>query len=179
MRQRFRVRTKLVQSPPLLITESADAFEFICTQLEEDIQPRGYIERMFAADIACITWEIVRMRRCQAAILNSAFRPALKQLLEQLLRGTSLEDEAGDLAQRWFTDPEAKTELRRSSVNSTSTNPLLKRKPPGTLCRPLHSQQYGGRVGGASREGASPPHPISRELGATSTREFGPDHCRR
>jgi hypothetical protein len=56
----------LVPNPPLLNTESADEFETMCADLEAEVEPRGYIERMYAAEIACIVWEIQRWRRSRA-----------------------------------------------------------------------------------------------------------------
>jgi hypothetical protein len=111
MRQRIRARSILVPNPPLLVTESADEFESMSAELEAEIQPRGYIERMYAAEIACIVWEIQRWRRSRAAIINAAFNPALERLLRQLLAGTEAEDAAEDLAYRWFTNAAAKEQV--------------------------------------------------------------------
>jgi hypothetical protein len=111
MRQRIRARSILVPNPPLLVTESADEFESMSAELEAEIQPRGYIERMYAADIANIVWEIHRLRRCRTAMLNAAFRPALRRLLRQLLADTEAEDQAEDLAYGWFTDKEQVTAI--------------------------------------------------------------------
>jgi hypothetical protein len=71
---------------------------------------------MYVHDICAIVWEILSLRRCKVVIINSAFRSALKHLLEQLLRQPGqydydLEDKAQALAQSWFTDPEAKKQV--------------------------------------------------------------------
>jgi hypothetical protein len=75
----------LLPKPPLLITESADEFDAVYEALERDIKPRGIVEQMYVADIAYIVWETVRLRRCKAAIINTAFHDALKGILEQVL----------------------------------------------------------------------------------------------
>jgi hypothetical protein len=98
---------------PLLITESADEFDALRDAFEREIKPRGIIEQMYVHDICSIVWEILRLRRCKAVIINSAFRDALQNLLKQLLRQPGewephVEDEAEALAQAWFTDKEAK-----------------------------------------------------------------------
>jgi hypothetical protein len=40
---------------------------------------------MYGHDISSIAWEILRLRRCKAVIINAAFRRALENLLKQLL----------------------------------------------------------------------------------------------
>ena len=76
----------LLPKSPLLITESADEFDALRDAFEQEIKPRGIIEHMYVHDISSIVWEILRLRRCKAVIINSAFRGALEHLLPQLLR---------------------------------------------------------------------------------------------
>jgi len=84
MAPRYRERTPL-HKPPLLITESASEFDALREALELEIKPRGIIEQMYVADIASIVWEILRLRRCKDAIINTALRKALQDILQQLL----------------------------------------------------------------------------------------------
>src|SRR4029434_2092068 len=103
----------LLPKLPLLITESAEEFDALRDAFEQEINPDGIIEQMYVHDISSIVWEILRLRRCKAVIINSAFRSALQDLLKQLLRQPGqdeyeVEDEAEALAQAWFTDQEAK-----------------------------------------------------------------------
>jgi hypothetical protein len=105
----------LLAKPSLLITESADEFDALHKALEQDIKPRGVIEHIFVADISSIIWEILRLRRCQAAIINAAFCTALEQLLERLLPGPFgwseklTRDEAKSRGKAWYPDADAKT----------------------------------------------------------------------
>jgi hypothetical protein len=106
----------LLPKLPLLITESADEFDALRDAFEREIKPRGIIEQMYVHDISSIVWEILRLRRCKVVIINSAFRRALRNLLEQFLRQANedafdVDDEAEDLAQAWFTDQEAKKQV--------------------------------------------------------------------
>jgi tRNA(Glu) U13 pseudouridine synthase TruD len=125
----MRRRNELTLLPklPLLITESADEFDALRDAFEQEIKPQGIIEQMYVHDISSIVWEILRLRRCKVVIINSAFRGALKNLLEQFLGQANedafdvedeadedafdVEDEAEDLAQAWFTDQEAKKQV--------------------------------------------------------------------
>src|SRR6476660_7663052 len=113
---RRRNELALLPKSPLLITESADEFEALRDAFEQEIKPRGIIEQMYVHDISSIVWEILRLRRCKAVIINSAFRSALENLLKQVLRQPrqpeyQVEGEAQTLAQSWFTDQEAKKEV--------------------------------------------------------------------
>jgi hypothetical protein len=106
----------LLPKLPLLITESADEFDALRDAFEREIKPRGIIEQMYVRDISSIVWEILRLRRCKVVIINSAFRRALKNLLEQFLGQANedafeVADEAEALAQAWFTDKEAKKQV--------------------------------------------------------------------
>jgi hypothetical protein len=103
----------LLPALPLLIIESRNELDRIRDALNQEIKPRGIIEQMYVAEIAYFIWEILRLRRCKVAIVNSEFRTALENLLARILRGPGADpiradDEAEDLAQTWFTDPDAK-----------------------------------------------------------------------
>jgi len=106
----------LLPKLPLLITESADEFDALRDAFEREIKPRGIIEQMYVHHICAIVWEILRLRRCNVVIINSAFRSALEELLKQLLRQPGqydyeVKDEAQALAHAWFTDQEAKKQV--------------------------------------------------------------------
>jgi hypothetical protein len=93
---------------PVLITESAEDFEALRHQLEQDLKPRGLIEEGIVWRIANIMWETARYERAKSSLINLAFSEALKNLLAQI--GVE-PDEAEDLSMRWFTEAEAKTEV--------------------------------------------------------------------
>ena len=135
----MRRRNELALLPklPLLISESADEFDALRDAFEREIKPRGVIEQMYVHDVSSIVWEILRLRRCKVVIINSAFRSALEHLLVQLLKGPGqydfgVKDEAQALAQSWFTDQEAKKQVRKRSVDLISTSLPSRRKPSGS-----------------------------------------------
>ena len=105
--------------PPLLITESQDQFASLCEELEQEIQPKGVIERTYVHDIASIIWEIQRFRRFQAVMINSSRLAALRRILEQMLRRRDFdgyddhEQAAEDLARSWFENEKAKTQVAK------------------------------------------------------------------
>ena len=107
----------LLPKPSVLISKSSDEFDALYKALEHDIKPRSYIEQMYLADISSIVWEIRRLRRCKAGIINAAFHSALKGLLQQLLGEFSAEyadfvdHDADGFVQAWFTDQEIKKQV--------------------------------------------------------------------
>jgi hypothetical protein len=107
----------LVPKVPLLMTESAEEFASLCASLTREIKPHGIVERTYVDDFAAILWEIRRLRRCKAGIINTAFRAALENLLGQLMRSSGLvsddlfNGQAEALALAWFSDQQCKDEV--------------------------------------------------------------------
>ena len=71
---------------------------------------------MYVTEIAYLVWEILRLRRCKAAIINSALRPALAAILLQLLRKPGehdydVEQKAQKLVQAWSSDPAVRRQV--------------------------------------------------------------------
>jgi hypothetical protein len=102
--------TKALSQPALLMTESKQDYQALQASLEHEIMPRSFVESMYVADIAALTWEILRLRRCKSGIINNAFEKALQNLLRPRFSIYNSEP-ADDLARRWFTDPVAKKEV--------------------------------------------------------------------
>src|SRR5580704_2655200 len=116
MRDRGRMEPVLLPKTPLLNSESADEFDAMREAFASEIKPRGFVENMYVADISYMVWEILRLRRCKAVIVNAGFCAALGHLLTQVLRqpgqlNYSVKDQAEALAIRWFTDYEVKKEV--------------------------------------------------------------------
>jgi hypothetical protein len=104
-----QVSSALLPTAPLLITESKDEFDLLRDTLNQEVKPRGIIEQMYVEDVTYLVWEILRLRRSKAAIINLAFRDALTEVVMQLLRKPGeykheLKDRADDLAREWFFD---------------------------------------------------------------------------
>jgi hypothetical protein len=109
-------RQTILPTTPLLITESKHDFERIRDALTDEIKPRGIIEQMYVADIANLVWEVWRLRRCKAGIINTAYRAALQTVVTQLMREPAQDDYlanewAEKLARRWFSNPNAKKKI--------------------------------------------------------------------
>ena len=116
MSKHRRAQSALLPASPLLITESGDEFDRMRDAFDEEIKPRGIIEQMYVADIAYLSWEILRLRRCKAGIINSAFRHAVDNLFAQVTgspRGQAyiMEGMGQSLGRAWFSGPAAKKQV--------------------------------------------------------------------
>jgi hypothetical protein len=104
----------LISKPALIITESTEDHDRLVVALEQAISPCGIVEQLYVADVAAIVWETLRYRRCKAALINTAFRDALRTLMIQFWKDPN---EAASfqgcelLAFEWFTDPKAKKDV--------------------------------------------------------------------
>ena len=104
----------LISRPALLLTESADEFVRLQTMLALEIDPHGIIEEMHVAETTKLVWETLRLHRCKAAMINTAFRPAVETLLERVWKEPGEPtpyEESQELALAWFTDPKAKEKV--------------------------------------------------------------------
>ena len=95
----------LFGKPPLLVSEDADIYEALLSRIAIAVRPRDAFEWMLLKDYADLAWEIFRLRRAKAGVINLAHHRALTSVLLQL--GWRYE-----LAAKWHTDPEVKTSIR-------------------------------------------------------------------
>ena len=72
--------------PPLLEGEDPAAYESLLKGVLESVEPEGFIEDMWVRDVVDITWDILRVRRIKARIVNAARATALSEMLEPQLR---------------------------------------------------------------------------------------------
>src|ERR1700723_2441140 len=84
---------------PLLITESEEEFNRIRQALYDQLGPVGIVEQMYADEVVDLVWQILRLKRCKAGVINLAFHQSSKNILWELL-------EAGpDVARDWIFYP--------------------------------------------------------------------------
>src|SRR5436189_6300643 len=104
----------LISIPALLLSESADEFNSLAAALAEEIKPRGIIEQMHVAETTKLVWETLRLHRCKAAMINTAFHPGVANLLQRLWNEPGEPtpyEESQELAFAWSTDPKAKEKV--------------------------------------------------------------------
>lgn len=108
--------------PPLLFGESAEEFERLRAELEQEIKPKGIIERIYLNDVLTLILEILRLRRIKTNIIRNARRTALRIILLRIDPGLVARvgntSEAERLVAAWFegnSDKEFVQELLHQS----------------------------------------------------------------
>src|SRR5262249_32038580 len=72
--------------PPLLRTENRREFDGLHLTLRRETKPNHTIEAAYVFELAYTLWEMRRLRRMKAAIINLAFRVAVKSILSKVAR---------------------------------------------------------------------------------------------
>jgi hypothetical protein len=100
--------------PLVLSTEKADDFLALQADFEQEIHPRGAIERMYVHEVAALVWEIRRFRHAKTAIINNAFGPALLEIIKRIMPKSeiTLDANAERLARGWFLEQKTRIEVQ-------------------------------------------------------------------
>jgi hypothetical protein len=99
---------ELFGEPPVLWTENREAYERLWSELVIENEPRKIREWLWVRDLADLTWEILRLRRFTADVLNVSSRQALLATLEAVLPPEDGIFETGHvykaeaLAEKWY-----------------------------------------------------------------------------
>lgn len=109
MPSQAKAEAALLPTSPLLSTEFAEDFDRVYDAFVQPIKPRGIIDHMHVLDIAELTLELRRIRRCKTGILNLALLAARKGVFQHLLKNNGYdyvqaEKLAEDVARRWSTN---------------------------------------------------------------------------
>jgi hypothetical protein len=88
--------------PSLLRSESSREYAAHRSRIFRDFCPSGYLGEILVDEIAKSSWEVLRYHRFGADIINSAFIPALQNVLALTSNFYGIDTNA--LAQRYFTD---------------------------------------------------------------------------
>jgi hypothetical protein len=70
----------LFGKPPLLYNESVELYATLLSKISLAIEPKDTIEWFWVKDVTDLLWEIQRLRRFKAMIINYGRKDALKQL---------------------------------------------------------------------------------------------------
>src|SRR5215510_9087697 len=92
---------------PLLHGESAQDFNGLLAAFVDEVEPRGAIEDMYVRDMARIVWDMLRLHRARAAIINTGFGAAIEAVTARLMEhaGETFDrrrQRAAEMARHWF-----------------------------------------------------------------------------
>jgi hypothetical protein len=105
-------------SPPLISGEDAEAYNGLLAAVAASVLPKDAIQWMFVRDIVDISWQILRERRIEVAVIETARKEVILDLLKST-HGSSGQAESAlyrvfstdDEAQGWLADPKARKEV--------------------------------------------------------------------
>ena len=84
---------------PLLITESEEEFNRIRQALYDELGPVGIVEQMYVDEVVDLVWQILRLKRCKAGVINLAFHQSSASILYRLMQA------GPDVAREWISNP--------------------------------------------------------------------------
>jgi hypothetical protein len=99
--------------PLVLSTEKVDDFLALQADFEQEISPKGAIERMYVHDVAALVWDIRRFRNAKTAFINNAFASALLEIIRRIMPTSeiTLDAKAERLARGWFLEQKTRIEV--------------------------------------------------------------------
>jgi hypothetical protein len=104
------LRQSLIFQPSLLSFESQREYRQLADAIRDHISPQDIWEEMWTSEIVEAEWEIARLRRYKAQIVNLEKLVSLRNLLQLILPHAS-DAEIDDLARRFFTNKEIKKQV--------------------------------------------------------------------
>jgi hypothetical protein len=98
------------KKPPLLIGESPSEYEAVFASLVSAVGPNNAFEWLLFKDLVDLSWDIRRLGKSKAAVINMNWKEALRMIAESLLEGDDEEHIrlAQELADQWFVSAEAR-----------------------------------------------------------------------
>ncbi len=109
------IELQLFSKTPLLVTESEQDFSDLSAALMQEIKPRGIVQQLYLTDFVTRVWEISQFQRCKVAIVKTAFRDALSEIVYRLAgepeMGTPKREWVDAVTNDWFSKPEARKEV--------------------------------------------------------------------
>jgi hypothetical protein len=107
----------LIGNLPILECEDGELYMSMLERVAREVVPRDLHEWFQVKTMVDCDWWNVRYERSRACAIDLRFQEALASILRPILEeGTirhSPEQDALELAQDWFTDPETKKAIRR------------------------------------------------------------------
>jgi len=100
--------------PPVIAGEQAAAFEDLWARMVASVKPTDPIEDMWVRDVADLVWEVLRLRRLKAQLLDIS----ACQGMTEVLRGLG-EEYPAILARRWAArEPTAIGDIKERLANA-------------------------------------------------------------
>ena len=114
-----------VAAPPLVPSENEGQYASLAARIVAGARPRDAIEELLTRDVIDLTWEILRLRRVKAGILNASMHQGVESIMRRLGYGdtvnSSKKSAAGDKrARKEVTRALAAAGLSMDEVTATT-----------------------------------------------------------
>ena len=111
--------------PPLLSTERSDHFELLLTQLVVAIAPANTIEQMWVYDVAVLVWEMMRLRRYKALVIEKRLPDVFRSIATDNIGDDGESDESDRFADVYYRDPEQRRVLAEALADYNLTTDIV------------------------------------------------------
>jgi hypothetical protein len=91
--------TGVFANAPLIIGEEPADYAQLTRKVLAVVRPRDFIEEMLTRDVIDLFWEVTRLRRLKAGLLDANRGKGIKEILFSL--GSTDHEHNGDVAARW------------------------------------------------------------------------------
>ena len=102
---------------PVLESEDKHVYWRMFERMADELEPEGVHEWMLTKTIVDCDWQDIRYERIKSRVIDLRFREALANVLRSILEEETIkhsrEQDALELAQDWFTDPNTKRAIQR------------------------------------------------------------------
>lgn len=100
----------------LVLGEKPELYDALCSRIASVVQPKDIIEWFWVKDITDLLWEIQRLRRHKAAIINDGRKGALRELLWIAIDDGNVPSERADRLAHDFISGNAKTKAKLQAL---------------------------------------------------------------
>ena len=80
-----------VAAPPLVPGENEGQYASLAARIVAGARPRDAIEELLTRDVIDLTWEILRLRRVKAGILNASMHQGVESIMRRLGYGDTVD----------------------------------------------------------------------------------------
>jgi hypothetical protein len=107
-------RQPLPGNRPLFAGEDATAYDALLGRVSDVVKPADVLEEIWLQDVVELSWEVARLRRTKAELLNSSAHRGLRKVLDGLLGWK----ESQDLTAQWAAKSPDAIKLVASSLSA-------------------------------------------------------------
>ena len=151
----------LLGKPPLLRREDANLYDALFARIVSAARPRDPFEWIFLKDYTDLAWEILRLRRAKATLVDAGERHAVLRVLEKI--GAS-----GAPGLEWHRNPDARSMVLKQLADAGADEDMITAQALLDACTRLAALD--ARIAAAETRRNAALHEIDHHRGAFGSR---------